>query len=75
MESKTKAWLVVIVIAVILASAFEDCGSCSGCSLCSDTEYDSSDPYYSSNDHNHDGKLTQSEFQDAVGDYLDAHGY
>ena len=34
-------------------------------------KYDSSDPYYSSNDHNHDGKMTDSEFQDAMSDFLD----
>ena len=34
-------------------------------------DYDSSDPYYSENDHNHDGKISDSEFQDAMGDLLD----
>lgn len=33
--------------------------------------YDSSDPYYSANDHNRDGKLNDQEFQDAMGDAID----
>ena len=33
--------------------------------------YDKSDPYYSSNDHNNDGKISDSEFQDAMGDAID----
>ena len=34
-------------------------------------EYDSNDPYYSANDHNHDGKISDQEFQDAMGALLD----
>ena len=33
--------------------------------------YDSDDPYYSANDHNHDGKISEDEFQDAMGNLLD----
>lgn len=33
--------------------------------------YDSSDPFYSANDHNHDGKLTDEEWQDAMDDAID----
>lgn len=33
--------------------------------------YDMNDPYYRKNDHNNDGKLTDEEFQDAMGDFLD----
>lgn len=32
--------------------------------------YDSSDPYYSANDHDGDGKLTDEEFQDAMADAI-----
>jgi hypothetical protein len=41
--------------------------------------YDESDPYYSSNDYNNDGYLTDEEFNAAFDDYLndlyDAYGY
>ena len=33
--------------------------------------YNPNDPYYSENDHNHDGKLTDEEWQDAMGDAID----
>ena len=33
--------------------------------------YDKNDKYYSSNDHNNDGKISDSEFQDAMGDAID----
>ena len=33
--------------------------------------YDSSDPYYSSNDHNSDGLISDDEFQDAMNDAID----
>ena len=33
--------------------------------------YDPDDPYYSANDHDGDGKLTDEEFQDAFNDALD----
>ena len=33
--------------------------------------YDPSDPYYAANDHNHDGKISDDEFQDAMGALLD----
>ena len=32
--------------------------------------YDTNDPYYSSNDHNGDGKLSDEEFEDAFDDYI-----
>ena len=32
---------------------------------------DSSDPYYSSNDHNSDGLISDDEFQDAMNDAID----
>lgn len=37
--------------------------------------YDRNDGYYRDNDHNNDGYINDNEFQDAVGDYLDDHGY
>ena len=33
--------------------------------------YDSTDPYYSANDHNSDGKLNDAEFQDALNDFVE----
>lgn len=33
--------------------------------------YDSSDPYYSANDHDGDGKINDQEFQDAMNDLID----
>ena len=33
--------------------------------------YDKNDPYYSANDHNNDGKLTDEEFHDALDDFID----
>ena len=33
--------------------------------------YDSDDDYYSDNDHNDDGLISDNEFQDALGDYMD----
>lgn len=47
-----------------------------GCdSSSSSGNYDRSDSYYRNNDHNDDGYINDNEFQDAVGDYLDDHGY
>ena len=37
--------------------------------------YKQDDPYYRANDYNNDGKLNQEEFQGAVNDWMDAHGY
>ena len=37
--------------------------------------YKQDDPYYKANDYNNDGKLSQEEFQGAVNDWLDDHGY
>lgn len=37
--------------------------------------YDKNDKYYSENDHDHDGYINDKEFQDAVGDWMDDHGY
>ncbi len=37
--------------------------------------YKQDDPYYRANDYNNDGKLSQEEFQGAVNDWMDAHGY
>ncbi len=37
--------------------------------------YDKNDPYYSSNDSDNDGYINQEEFQNAVGDWMDDHGY
>lgn len=34
-------------------------------------KYDPNDDYYRENDHNHDGKINDEEFQDALGDYMD----
>lgn len=34
-------------------------------------KYDPNDKYYSQNDHDGDGRLSDDEFHDAVGDYLD----
>ncbi len=34
-------------------------------------KYDPNDEYYSSNDHDGDGRLSDDEFHDAVGDYMD----
>lgn len=48
-------------------------GGCSGGS--SGGDYDKSDKYYSSNDYNSDGYLSGNEFQSAVSDYMDDHGY
>ena len=33
--------------------------------------YDPDDPYYSKNDHDGDGKITEEEFQDAMNDAID----
>ena len=42
-------------------------------------KYDKNDKYYSANDHNHDGKINDEEFQDAmnaaIDDLLNAAGY
>lgn len=42
-------------------------------------EYNESDPYYSENDHNNDGRIDGDEFQDslndAIGDYLESYVY
>ena len=37
--------------------------------------YKQDDPYYRANDYNNDGRLSQEEFQGAVNDWMDAHGY
>lgn len=37
--------------------------------------YNKNDSYYSNNDYNNDGYLNGNEFQGAVGDWMDAHGY
>ncbi len=37
--------------------------------------YKQDDPYYRANDYNNDGKLSQEEFQGAVNDWMDDHGY
>ena len=37
----------------------------------SSTKQYADDPYYEANDYDHDGRLTQDEFQGAVNDYMD----
>lgn len=37
--------------------------------------YDKNDKYYSNNDHDNDGYINDDEFRDAVGDWMDDHGY
>lgn len=38
-------------------------------------DYNDSQKYYKENDHNNDGKITEKEFQDAVGDFMDDYGF
>ena len=37
--------------------------------------YDKNDKYYSNNDHDNDGYINDDEFRDAVGNWMDDHGY
>lgn len=65
-----KKWKVLLLAAFLLCSFSFICG------CVDDNEetaygYNKNDPYYSTNDHNHDGKLNGNEFQDAVNDWMD----
>lgn len=66
----TKLWIVVLIFLIViglLVASSSDSGS--------EYEYNKNDKYYSSADKDKNGKLNGNEFQDAVGRWMDEHGY
>ena len=74
MKSKWWIWVIAAIVLLAIIGACTDDGGSSGNSN-TKYEYDVNDKYYRENDHNKDGKISDKEFQDAVGDWLDDHGY
>lgn len=65
---RTRKFLSVLLGAVMLCGILSGCGGNGG-------NYDKNDKYYNNNDHDNDGYINDNEFQDAVGDWMDDHGY
>lgn len=58
----------IIIIALLMLALI---GSCSSESSTDSYSYNTNDKYYSANDYNNDGDLSDSEFRGAVDDYMD----
>ena len=59
---------VIIIVAIIGVLIITNMNQSKG-------DYNKNDKYYSANDYNNDGKLTDKEFQGAVDDYMKDHGF
>ena len=62
------AVFVTLCLGLYVAMAIDSGSSSSG-------NYDKNDKYYSNNDHDNDGYINDDEFRDAVGNWMDDHGY
>ena len=73
MDSKGTMGGIILAIVIIIIFVASVAGSCDNSS--SKYEYDRNDKYYRNNDYNDDGKINDYEFQNAVDDWMDDHGY
>ncbi len=73
--SKAIRTIAVIAVLTMYSLSAIGCGSSSKRSSTGNGNYNKNDSYYSNNDSNKDGNINDKEFQNAVGDWMDDHGY